>query len=572
MASDSISNDPNPTVEGQDLSWRERGIFPALAIFLFGPTLKQERVGALPWVRRILLGWPRTQQAGPHSTSVKEGVDGQTDPLLLRLARLGIAMLVVICFYGFSLGIRPQGFAWSSASQFIVWGLIGAMAAALCGLALGMLFGLPTTRGWTPRRVIQVSQGGGANTPPSILPSAQKEAQGGGEQELTNSGQTPTTTPTAVAETKPPQGDGSLADHDIPYDENTSLEQIADWLTKIIVGLTLVQFSIWRDYFETTARLLSSLMYKNDVPTIHTIVSKPQLEKLVSSIPGADPLKVDYAKIAMVSEGANPLAGGLVMTSFALLGFLMAYLWMRRYFIPEMVIARRNAVNLAISQTQNQLLAEQRRLEEQQRKAEEARQRAEDDRRKAALERQTSEAKAKLEAERAKSSALQNRELASAPPPEIASVIEKTVASGLPDTEVAKEAIQKILGATDTVADDPWKGRFGGQSVIEGFELRGKVAVIENNPDWFSVELTVCATTAEAVKKVAGQASAIYFLHPSFTPITQRVAFGTEGIAPLRLIAYGAFTVGVLLEDGTRLELNLASLASAKQLQVFLAT
>lgn len=106
MASDSNSNDPNPTAEGQDLSWRERGLFPALAIFLFGPTLKQERVGALPWVRRILLGWPRTQ-AGPHSTSAKEGVDGQTDPLLLRLARLGIAMLVVICFYGFSLGISP---------------------------------------------------------------------------------------------------------------------------------------------------------------------------------------------------------------------------------------------------------------------------------------------------------------------------------------------------------------------------------------------------------------------------------------------------------------------------------
>jgi hypothetical protein len=58
---------------------------------------------------------------------------------------------------------------------------------------------------------------------------------------------------------------------------------------------------------------------------------------------------------------------------------------------------------------------------------------------------------------------------------------------------------------------------------------------------------------------VAGT-TAVFFLHPTFGKAVRSVAFGIDGRAPLQLFAYGAFTVGVLLQDGTTLELNLATL------------
>lgn len=44
------------------------------------------------------------------------------------------------------------------------------------------------------------------------------------------------------------------------YAANTNLEQISDWLTKILVGVTLIQFSELSNRFETAATSLSPLL------------------------------------------------------------------------------------------------------------------------------------------------------------------------------------------------------------------------------------------------------------------------------------------------------------------------
>ena len=61
---------------------------------------------------------------------------------------------------------------------------------------------------------------------------------------------------------------------------------------------------------------------------------------------------------------------------------------------------------------------------------------------------------------------------------------------------------------------------------------------------------------------LSGQ-KALFFLHPTFGRDPRAVSFGPDGRAILPLIAYGAFTVGVLLESGEKLELNLAEVADA---------
>ena len=53
-----------------------------------------------------------------------------------------------------------------------------------------------------------------------------------------------------------------------------------------------------------------------------------------------------------------------------------------------------------------------------------------------------------------------------------------------------------------------------------------------------------------------------FFYHPTFQVPYERIRV-SDGVARVRLYAYGAFTVGALAEDGTELELDLASLESA---------
>ncbi|HEX5050761.1 MAG TPA: pYEATS domain-containing protein [Planctomycetota bacterium] len=105
------------------------------------------------------------------------------------------------------------------------------------------------------------------------------------------------------------------------------------------------------------------------------------------------------------------------------------------------------------------------------------------------------------------------------------------------------------------VADDPWKGVFGGKAEANGRRLRASVQPVANEDGWFRLRIWVESTDPEARPL---QDRVRFFLHPTcrnhspFVPVV-------GGIAELRLKVWGAFTVAALADDGrTSLELDLA--------------
>lgn len=105
---------------------------------------------------------------------------------------------------------------------------------------------------------------------------------------------------------------------------------------------------------------------------------------------------------------------------------------------------------------------------------------------------------------------------------------------------------------------DPQKGQWGGKPARDGWEVTAKVLEIQE--DWYEIGLTVAATKS-ARKTLTG--SVTFFLHDSFARAVRTVK-ARGGKAQLNLAAYGAFTVGVLIEkDATTLEIDLAELDTA---------
>lgn len=105
--------------------------------------------------------------------------------------------------------------------------------------------------------------------------------------------------------------------------------------------------------------------------------------------------------------------------------------------------------------------------------------------------------------------------------------------------------------------EDPQRGRWGGESHRDGREVTAKVRA--QSTDWFEVRLRV-----RSIEGPSLEGKVEFHLHDSFDPDVEEV-FAEDGEARLTLHAAGAFTVGVLLEDGTTLELDLASLTDAPQ-------
>ena len=102
-------------------------------------------------------------------------------------------------------------------------------------------------------------------------------------------------------------------------------------------------------------------------------------------------------------------------------------------------------------------------------------------------------------------------------------------------------------------SDDPEKGKWGNLSINNDKRITASVVAMENNPKLFKVTLHV--TSINSSKSLKGKVT--FHLHPTFVNSIRTIE-AENGIAQLHLIAYGAFTVGVQIEDGTKLELNLA--------------
>jgi hypothetical protein len=100
------------------------------------------------------------------------------------------------------------------------------------------------------------------------------------------------------------------------------------------------------------------------------------------------------------------------------------------------------------------------------------------------------------------------------------------------------------------VPDDPWKGAFGAAQA-NGRSLEAQVTVFSNT--YCAVKIQVKSTDPH--NPLSGHVK--FFLHPTFGEVHPLVPV-VQGVAELNLLAYGAFTIGALADDGnTRLEYDL---------------
>jgi hypothetical protein len=107
---------------------------------------------------------------------------------------------------------------------------------------------------------------------------------------------------------------------------------------------------------------------------------------------------------------------------------------------------------------------------------------------------------------------------------------------------------------------DPQKGQWGRRDRRNGWRLAAKVTTI--SPDWYAIELRV-EPDPPGSKSPSGQVT--FHLHDTFREPVKSVKM-RSGRATLSVSAYGAFTVGAVVEaDGTPLELDLAELPSAPE-------
>jgi hypothetical protein len=94
-----------------------------------------------------------------------------------------------------------------------------------------------------------------------------------------------------------PKAATSAAQADSPYTANTNLEQISDWLTKIVVGLTLIE---------------------------------------LGRIPGALGKLADDMKTPLGGQESSAAFGLALVIFYAVLGFFYLYLWSRTLLMAEL--------------------------------------------------------------------------------------------------------------------------------------------------------------------------------------------------------------------------------------------
>ena len=104
-----------------------------------------------------------------------------------------------------------------------------------------------------------------------------------------------------------------------------------------------------------------------------------------------------------------------------------------------------------------------------------------------------------------------------------------------------------------TYPDDPQKGRWGGKTGNDHCEVNARVTALDQDEDWFEVVLTVTSTDPAPL---GGEV--VFFLHDSFANPEKKVE-AKDGQAVVSLTSWGAFTVGVLVNGKTELEIDLSA-------------
>ena len=407
-------------------------------------------------------------------TAVDPRDDRQVERALKWILAIAIAGIVVIAIL--ALG-RPENLR----TPFFGIAVLAAFTALGAGAALGLLFGLP----WRSDPVAVVAPTpttGGAGSSNSPATAAAPTATGGW------------------------------------YKDNTSLEQIAQWLTTSIVALTLVNYDGWVSRFESAATAVTCSMYDR-------VVATPAAQAAPVSAAGQGAPAVRGSPVAPATS-ARPVAtaqaprptpaqvqcglapGGIVLAMYALLGLLAGYLWSRRYLMKEFSSAIHDASRVVEQGW----------------------------------------------VDRASASNLVQSAKPSAAPTNMNRLREHLSRAGplgdWPPVEPGE------------LEDDPWKGQFGGQASNDKVRLSATVTPLVSRPGQYRIDLLVSPLRDDLRSVLATQPARVY-LHPTFGDPVRTVQFDLTGQIQIPLIAYGAFTVGLQLWDDTRVELDLAQLPDA---------
>jgi hypothetical protein len=217
---------------------------------------------------------------------------------LVTVVALGLSMLLVLG------GVPvnwPTGLAWGVASF-------------LCGAVLGLMFGIP--------RAPETPQSGNGNAPTAeqrqnaSVPGAQPAAPSAGGAGGSVNGAAPDNSANAspapggnsvqpAGQTADTQNAPKQTAPRIVYQPNTGLDLIADWLTKIVIGVTLVQLPKIRDQLKVAARFMSV--------------------GLASGVQGKT--AADFTAIALA-----------IIVGFATEGFISSYL-LTRVWLPQLFVS-----------------------------------------------------------------------------------------------------------------------------------------------------------------------------------------------------------------------------------------
>ena len=337
----------------------------------------------------------------------------QSQQALLTLLLASVFGLMGVLIYG------GQSKDWRSFFAVASTGILVGVAAFFVGALLGFLFGIPRTL------------------------------------QRTNPTGSTVNTNTTGSSTSPPNGGAT------EFQANTNLEQISDWLTKILVGVGLTQ--------------------------VNKILTK------LSDVSGS-------VAAALGSESGNRSFALALIIFFLIVGFFFAYLWTRLH-LAMLLTAADNAIR-------------------------------------------------------------QLQETVEAVSLKVKDVQANALGTGKSGTAEVKK---KLLEATDGIEpgdpNDPWKGRFGGNSVNNDRELSAEVKPIDGRAGLYAIRFAVKSLHPDT-NPLNGAVQ--FFLHPSFNDETPVVSVGPNGIAELNLKAWGAFTVGAVADDGaTKLELDLSQLPTA---------
>jgi hypothetical protein len=361
--------------------------------------------------------------SGTGSATSKQPDNYQSERALRKLAILMAIGPIAVVIYLLR-GSQVFGQFFTSLGV----GIVVAGASLLVGGLLGFLFGIPRT----------LQQSG-----PLKRPTPKTD---GGDSQKTG------------ADNSEPVANSSPARD---YEDNTNLEQISDWLTKILVGVGLTQ-----------VRAIGEKLYL--------------LGGEVSSALGSP-------------NGNRTFALALIILNLVI-GFLFSYLWTRLYLPGAFREADRQSRAII-----NQM-------------------------------------------EKAVKSMAQFG-VGKAPEPARSGAMRKVLLEG-------SETIQP-----GPIPNDPWKNQFEGRSENNGRRLSGKVTPVAGRPDLYSILLSVDSTDP-VNHPLSGVVQ--FFLHPTFTNQKPIVKVGPNGKAELNLVAWGAFTVGALADNGaTKLELDLSELETA---------